>query len=115
MPENSADGRGVAAHGDIGRAAAVTGDSNNVMNLNIDLNDMPTSEPERRAWTTRQILELRNALIGDSRYGVDGLVESVQKLRAWLIVLGVLLFFLLLAMIWQQFQIHQIFQQLQRL
>lgn len=80
--------------------------------VNVDLHHMPTNETERRQWMVDQILALRNALIGDERYGVDGLVDSVRKQQTWLIVMGVFLFLLFLLMAWQQLQINEILQQL---
>ena len=80
--------------------------------IDVHYEDRPQTERERVDWRDRQIAELRNALLGDDKYGVSGLVDSVRNQRTWLIVLTVLVALVFLVLIWQQFQIHQILQQL---
>lgn len=83
------------------------------INVNFGHGDLPyTTEAERRDWQSRQIAELRNALLGDDRYGVHGLVDTVRNQRVWLIILTVAMGAGLLLLLYQQFQIHQILQRL---
>lgn len=108
-----ADREGIAAGQNITDSGIVSGDGNNHASVNLRFaGDWPESEYERRQWMIVQIAELRNALIGDRRYGVDGLVDSVHKLRIGLIVLMVLVGLLFILMLYQQYQIYQIFQQI---
>lgn len=114
-----ADREGIAAGENITDSGIVSGDGNQTNHASVNLRfagqDWPATENERRQWMIVQIAELRNALIGDRRYGVDGLVDSVHKLRIGLIIVMVLVGLLAILMVWQQYQIYQIFQELSSL
>ena len=82
-------------------------------NVNVYVyDDLPANETERRQGMVRQINELRYALLGDSKYGVDGMVDTVRKIWIWLYVLSVLLAIVALILLYQQFQIYQMIQRL---
>ena len=82
-------------------------------NVNVYIyDDLPKTEAERREWMVHQFVEFRYALIGDKKYGVVGLVDTVGRIWIWLYIIGGLLVLLFLMQAWQQFQIHQILQQL---
>ena len=80
--------------------------------VNVHYEERPLTERERVDWRDRQIAELRNALLGDDRYGVSGLVDSVRNQRIWLIFLTIAVGLVILLLLYQQFQIHQILQRL---
>jgi len=84
-------------------------------NVNVYYEDRPPTERERVDWRDRQFVELRYALLGDERYGVDGIVDSMRKIWVWLYVLVGLVVLLIIMQLYQQFQIHQMFQILERL
>lgn len=110
-------GGGANIGGNVAAGNGVTGrDENHRNNVNVYLGeDLPTNEFERRQWMIRQISELRYALIGDDRFGVSGMVDSVRNQRIWLIVLTALVAITLLILLWQQVQIHQIQFQMQEI
>lgn len=113
-------GGGAGIGGNVTAGSGVTGrDANDHRgSANVSLyfeNDRPATERERVDWRDRQIAELRYALLGDDRYGVSGLVDSVRNQRIWLVILTVLVFLVAVVLIWQQFQIHQIQFQMQEL
>ncbi len=82
-------------------------------NVNVYIHDdLPATEGERRQWMVRQINELRYALLGDSKYGVDGMVDTVRKIWIWLYVLSVLFAIVTLILLYQQFQLYQVLQRL---
>lgn len=83
--------------------------------VNVHYEERPLTPAERMDWRDRQIAELRYALLGDDRYGVSGLVDSVRNQRVWLIILTVLVALVMFILIWQGFQIHQMFQILEQL
>lgn len=83
--------------------------------VNVHYEDRPVGERERVDWRDRQISELRYALLGDDRYGVSGLVDSVRNQRVWLIFLTIAVGLVLLLLIYQQVQIHQIQFQMQQI
>lgn len=89
------------------------GDASQQLSINFGRGDLPyTTEAERREWQSRQIAELRYALLGDELYGVHGLVDAVRNQRIWLIILTIAMGVGLLLLLYQQFQIHQILQRL---
>lgn len=87
-------------------------DRGNTVNIDFEL---PTTEHERRQWQSRQIMELRIALIGDAEYGVRGLVDRVHTLRLWMYVIAVLMLIMLLITLWNVLQIQEIIKQLSEL
>lgn len=90
--------------------------TNSPSNININFgDDLPHTEAERRVWMTRQIAELRYAMIGDEKYGVSGIVDTVRTLRIWLIIISVVLGLLVLLQVFQQFQIQQILREVANL
>ena len=114
MPDEFSTGGGAGVEGDVRAAGDFVGRDARYSSqtVNVDLHHMPQNETERHQWMVDQLLALRNALIGDERYGVKGLVDDVRYLRLWLIVVGAMVVALLLMMAWQQFQINEIIQQL---
>jgi len=114
MPDIDTGGGG-SVGGDVGAGRDFVGrdetDHRNNLNVYFD-HGAPMTDRERAEWRDRQIAELRYALLGDDRYGVDGMVDSVRRIWTWLYIIGGLLVLLLLMQLWQQIQIHQILQQL---
>lgn len=109
-------GGGAGVGGDVGTGGGnFTGRDDNDHRNNVNVyvyDDLPANETERRQWMVRQINELRYALLGDGKYGVDGMVDTVRKIWIWLYVLSVLLAIVTLMLLYQQFQIHQVLQRL---
>lgn len=114
MPDVETGGGG-SVGGDVGAGRDFVGrdETDHRNNVNVYVNeDWPANESERRQWMVRQINELRYALLGDDRYGVDGMVDTVRKIWIWLYVLTVLLSIVALILLYQQFQLHQVLQRL---
>lgn len=83
-------------------------------NVNVYYEDRPPTEREKVAYY-RQFAELRYALLGDARYGVDGIVDGMRKIWIWLYVLVGLVVVLIIMQAYQQIQIQQMFEILERL
>lgn len=117
MPEQIESGGGSVIGGSVGAGGGFTGrdETDHRNNVSVHIEDRPVTERERVDWRDRQIAELRYALLGDDRYGVNGLVDSVRNQRLWLVLLTILVALVALVLIWQQLQIHQIQFQMQQL
>ena len=109
-------GGGSVVGGGVSAGGGFTGrDEDHRNNVSVHIEDRPATERERVDWRDRQIVELRYALLGDGRYGVNGLVDSVRNQRIWLVFLTILVALVALMLVWQQVQIHQIQFQMQQL
>lgn len=113
MPDIETGGGGSAGDVSAGHDFVGRDEADHRNNVNVYVyDDLPANETERRQWMVRQINELRYALLGDDRYGVDGMVDTVRKIWIWLYVLSVLLAIVALMLLYQQFQIYQMIQRL---